>query len=222
MIIPLFSLICLRNYQKLSKKNSVVKKFAKIFQTCKKDVIFLLIFKLQKTFKFFKQIVKSVSIFFDRMRKVYHFFLTKCEKSFNFFDKMRKVFHFFLQMRKVFHFFRQNAKIVLIFYYKCEECFTFFDKMRKVFYFFYKVRKVVEFFLTRCKNYQVFFTCVQFFYCFSEYVCKNYSIFLTYVRVRSTKLSSNCFSMIYPEPLIRTRHDQKFPPSFAFLQVGSL
>ena len=59
------------------KKNTVVKNLCtKNFQTCKKDVIFVLIFKkLQK---------KNISIF-----------LTSCKKSFNFFDITRKVFQLF-------------------------------------------------------------------------------------------------------------------------------
>ena len=67
---------------------------------------------------------------------------------------------------------------------------------------FEKLRKLFEFFFVKMQKPQVFFTCVQISYCFSEYVCKTYSSFLTYVRVWSTKLSSNCFSMIYLEPLI--------------------
>ena len=67
---------------------------------------------------------------------------------------------------------------------------------------FEKLQKGFEFFCQDAKTRGIFFTCVQFSYCFFEYVCKTYSSFLTYVRVRSTKLYSNCFSMIYPESLI--------------------
>ena len=57
-------------------KITVVKNICKKnFQTCKKDVMFLLIFKkLQKKFQFFEQVVKSVSIFFDIMQKMFQLF----------------------------------------------------------------------------------------------------------------------------------------------------
>ena len=56
------------------KKLTDVKKIAKVFQTSKKDVIFLLIFKkLQKRFNFFKQNVKNIKLI-DKMRKMYQFF----------------------------------------------------------------------------------------------------------------------------------------------------
>ena len=74
------------------KKITVVKNFCtKNYQTCKKDVIFVLIFK---------KLQKNISIF-----------LTSFKKCFNFFDIMRKLFHFF----------RQNAKSVLLFSLKCEK-----------------------------------------------------------------------------------------------------
>ena len=70
---------------KKEKNLPLLRTLQKVFQSGKKDVIRLLIFKkLQKTFQFFEQFAKSVSIC-----------LRRCEKGFNFFDKMRKVFHFF-------------------------------------------------------------------------------------------------------------------------------
>ena len=75
------------------------KKITVVKNLCKKDVLFVLIFKkLQKTFQFF---------------------LTSFKNMFQFFDIMRKLFHFF----------RQNAKNVLLVLIKCEKRFNFFDKM---------------------------------------------------------------------------------------------
>ena len=66
------------------KKLTVVKKFAKSFQTWKKQKIFLLIFKkLQEKIHFFLKSCKKYSIFFE-----------KCEKCINFSEKRREVFEF--------------------------------------------------------------------------------------------------------------------------------
>ena len=124
LIIHPFSLIYLRKYQtfRRKKKSPVTKSLQKVFQTCKNDVLYLLIFKkLQKTFQFF---------------------LTRCENC----------LFFFLQMRKVFHFFRKNAKNVIHFLIKCETCFNNFDKMRKMFHIFNKMREVFHFFSIKCEN----------------------------------------------------------------------
>ena len=75
LIIHLFSLICLGNYQKLPKKITVVKKLAKSFSNMKERC--------------------NISFDFQEVAKNISFFLTSCKKCFNFFNKMRKVFQIF-------------------------------------------------------------------------------------------------------------------------------
>ena len=139
-------------------------------------------------FQFFQAYAKNVSNF-----------LYKCKNRFIFFDKMRKVYYFFDKTRKVFHYYLTRCEKCFTFLTRCEKCFTFFPRNAKsVSFFFYKVLKVC----TRCKNHSVTFYLCTVFWCFSEYVFKNCSSFLTNVQFRSFKLGSNCFSMIYTEPLI--------------------
>ena len=104
-------------------------------------------------------------------------------------------------MRKVFHFFRQNAKCVSLFSTKCEMLLVSI-KCEKCFNFCYKMLKVCESFLQDANSLENFSLVYNFFSVFPNMCAKKCSNFLTYVRVRSTKLNSNCFSMVYFEPLI--------------------
>ena len=143
--------------------------------------------------------MQKVFQFFCTNAKIVSYFSTKCEKFIIFLTRREKCFTLFNNMRKVIHYYLTRCEKCFTFLTRCEKCFTFFPRNAKsVSFFFYKVLKVC----TRCKNHSVTFYLCTVFWCFSEYVFKNCSSFLTNVQFRSFKLGSNCFSMIYTEPLI--------------------
>ena len=79
---------------------------------------------------------------------------------------------------------------VFFFSTKCEKSFTFFDKMQKVFQFFLQSAESVYKMQYRLGNFLLVY---NFFSVFPNMCAKS---------VRSSKVSSNCFSMVYLEPLI--------------------